>query len=383
MAGLGCGIAGVPLYTFGYFIEPLMERHDMSRPQVAGWATAFTMTILVAAPLVGRLTDAVGARRVAGLSFAGLALSYVYAAFATGGAGALLLSAVLVAALGSGTLPVGFTKVVATHFTVGRGLALGIGLCGVVLGVTVASYLVPWAMQRGGLRSAYLALAALALAVLPIVAVGLREARSIAAAQTSMTPGGLCFREAVAQPVFWLLAASFFAFCLAATGVVVNFVPAMGERGIAPRDTSIYFAALSAGSIVGRVAIGFLADRVFAPRLLCLVFAVTAGAALLLVLGDTALIPLAIAVLGFAIGAEVDLIAYLAAAYFGMRQYGQIYGALYTVFALGSAVGPPLVAWLRETSGDYVSAFSVCSLSMALSALLFIAVARFPFLRVN
>ena len=43
---------------------------------------------------------------------------------------------------------------------------------------------------------------------------------------------------------------------------------------------------------------------------------------------------------GVATGLESDLIAFLAARYFGARSYGSIYGTLYAFFGLGAGVAP-------------------------------------------
>lgn len=377
--GLALGIAGIPLYSFGYFVVPLMQEYALSRAQVSSWATVFTLTVMVCAPLVGLLADRVGTRSVAAASFAGLALAYVFAAFAPGGVVAVYASAVLIAGLGSGTLPVTFTKVVTSNFHRSRGLALGVALCGVLMGVTLASYVVPAALERGGLPRAYLALALIAAAGVPVAILGLRSRDPDRRRQVAETLGGASLKEAMTRPVFWLLSVSFFLFCLASTGVVIHLVPAMGERGIAPTATSILFVALSLGSLVGRLAIGFTVDRVFAPRILFAVFSLAAMSCLALVEAPFGWVLLSVALLGFAIGAEVDLIAFLAAGYFGLRHYGKVYGVLYTMFALGSAVGPPVVGWVRDASGDYVLPFIGCAAAMAAAASLFIAIGRHRF----
>jgi len=101
--GLGLGVSGVPLYTFGYFVLPLMERYDLSRTEVSAWVSAYTATVLVAAPLVGRLVDRFGGRAVACISFIALAGAYAYCAAADTGRLVLYSTAVAVAILGSGS----------------------------------------------------------------------------------------------------------------------------------------------------------------------------------------------------------------------------------------------------------------------------------------
>jgi len=45
------------------------------------------------------------------------------------------------------------------------------------------------------------------------------------------------------------------------------------------------------------------------------------------------------ALLGLALGAEIDLIAFLTTRYLGQRAFGEIYGYLFTAFLLGASVG--------------------------------------------
>eukprot|EP01035_Chromulina_nebulosa_P002078 gene2077-2796_t len=48
-----------------------------------------------------------------------------------------------------------------------------------------------------------------------------------------------------------------------------------------------------------------------------------------------------------------DVIAFLAARYFGMANYGAIYGALYMPFGIGSAISPILYGKVRDLTGGY------------------------------
>jgi MFS family permease len=58
-------------------------------------------------------------------------------------------------------------------------------------------------------------------------------------------------------------------------------------------------------------------------------------------------------VFGFAAGAEFDIAAYFVTRYFGRLNYGAIYGLLYTIFVLGSAVTPPLAGAVFDKYQTY------------------------------
>ena len=57
--------------------------------------------------------------------------------------------------------------------------------------------------------------------------------------------------------------------------------------------------------------------------------------------------------LGFAVGAEVDLIGYYTARYFGLAHYGAIYGLQYSVFIFGAGVSPILIGYIWDVTGNY------------------------------
>ena len=90
-----------------------------------------------------------------------------------------------------------------------------------------------------------------------------------------------------------------------------------------------------------------------------------------LILADTrspAMQTLAVVLLGFGAGAELDLLSYRTARYFGVRHYGRIYAVLYAALALCSGVAPALFATVRDRSGSYDTAFLGAALLFALGA---------------
>ena len=59
-----------------------------------------------------------------------------------------------------------------------------------------------------------------------------------------------------------------------------------------------------------------------------------------------------------------------AADYFGSKNVGPIYGLMLTAWGVASAVGPLLIAYMRETTGSYRGALHVIAGVMAVSAVL-------------
>jgi MFS family permease len=97
---------------------------------------------------------------------------------------------------------------------------------------------------------------------------------------------------------------------------------------------------------------------------------VAACGVLLLYLFGLQFAPLAVALVGLAAGAEVDLIAYLCARQFGTRAYGTIYGWQYSVFVMGYGFSPYLVGLARDNFGNYDVALLASAGAVAFAGIL-------------
>ena len=103
------------------------------------------------------------------------------------------------------------------------------------------------------------------------------------------------------------------------------------------------------------------------------------AAVILLTTGTTlTMVMVAGFMLGFAAGAESDVVAYLASRYFGMKQYGRIYGWLYMPFGIFSALSPVLYGAIRDSTGSYDLMLKLAMLLFGLGATLLLTLGRYP-----
>jgi hypothetical protein len=201
-----------------------------------------------------------------------------------------------------------------------------------------------------------LALAFLVLFVSwPIVAYCLREPSVAEAAARKLTAAGksfgLAFREATREPTFWMLSLGFFLLGVTATSLVTQQAPLLRDAGWTAAETTRLQTTFGFGLLFARVAVGYVIDHIFAPRVLT---TVSIGGALACVL--YAMYPdagyVSALLIGFLLGAEFDVLAFLIKRYYGNVAYGRIYGVIFGLFYLGSGVGIWGLPKLRELSGD-------------------------------
>jgi predicted MFS family arabinose efflux permease len=186
----------------------------------------------------------------------------------------------------------------------------------------------------------------------------------------SVTSDAQVFADARRSRTFWLLMAAFFLLALGCSGLIVHLVPLLTDAGVSGAKAAS-IASLSGLSVVGgRLLVGYLVDRFPAIYVAAIGLGFSAAGCLSLACFGVGAAPAAAIAIGFAIGAEVDLIGFLTAAYFGLRAYGRLYGWQYGAFVLGTGLGPLWVAAVYDHTGSYqIALYGVAALLLAAAAL--------------
>jgi sugar phosphate permease len=129
-------------------------------------------------------------------------------------------------------------------------------------------------------------------------------------------------------------------------------------------------------SIIGRVLMGWLADKFPKKYVMILIYTLVAGSIPLLYFADTpGIIYLFAFIFGVGLGGDYMIIPLMAAELFGVRIMGRVMGLVLTADGLAEAFSPMLVAKLRDNSADYANGFAVL---IILSVIGIIAVAMLP-----
>jgi hypothetical protein len=186
--------------------------------------------------------------------------------------------------------------------------------------------------------------------------------------------------EALRSYRFWVMALGFAAVTVGVGGTNANFVPMLVSKGFQAPEAAGIFGTLGVAIASGRLAIGYVLDRVWAPGVAAAVLGLPAISAWLLVGGEVSRTDalLAAALLGFAQGAEYDFLAYMTARYFGMAHYGRIYGRIVIPIIVATAVGAFGVGWSKDVFGSFDVALPVVGLLFASGALAMLTLGRYP-----
>lgn len=365
--GLALGYSVVAVMSFGTFIKPLEATYGWSRGEISLGLTIIGITAIVVFPYTGALVDKYGVRKILLPStiLFGLVISSMY--FLSGSLWHLYAMCVLIPILGAGTAPMTYSRLIVAWFDKRRGLALGIGLAGVGLGTTLVPIIASWFIEHYSWREAYLALGVLIIVLAwPVGYFLLRQSpREMGlfpdgadhAADTNAHPDthvGFTAKEALRQKTFWLMAASFVIAGLCTSTILAHLIPMMMDRGLTLKEAAGTFAYLGIALMVGRLVAGYLMDRIFAPYVVIFfLMGPVIGLALFAMGATGTAAALCAALIGMAIGAEFDVMAYFTSRYFGPRSFGQIYGYNYAAFKVGSSIGPLIMGVSYDLLGRY------------------------------
>lgn len=80
--------------------------------------------------------------------------------------------------------------------------------------------------------------------------------------------------------------------------------------------------------------------------------------------------------IGRCVGAELDVVGYLPARYFGLRSYGRVYGLIYATILVGTGLSPLAYSLAGDRPG-YGFGLTARAVLLFASALLLLALPRF------
>ncbi len=302
----------------------------------------------------------------------------------------------LVVGLGTGCMASVLAATVANRwFVQRRGLVLGALTAAGATGQLIFLPGLGWLAQSAGWRFAAIAVALAALAVVPVVALFLRNRpadlglRAFGATEADTVPTNTGspianafrgLRVGVRSRDFWLLGGSFF-ICGASTNGLIgtHLIPASMDHGMAEVTAASLLAVIGVFDVIGTLASGYLTDR-FDSRWLLFFYYGLRGLSLLFlpyVFGSPlfALI-LFIVFYGLDWVATVPPTVQIARRVFGAQNFAIVYGWIFAAHQMGAATIAFAAGAVRTFFGDYQLAFMSSGLLCLVAAGLVLRIAR-------
>ena len=378
--GIGLGLSPLPFYTAGVFAPYLAAAFGWKIGDILAALLITTLMVLWAGPLVGLLAVRWGVRRVALTSTGLFGLAFMLPALSTGSLALFYVSWAVIAVAGAGTLPITWTRAVNHRFEVHKGLALGLSLMGTGLfGILCKPYLA-WVIGAFGWRGGYVALGLLPLLIaLPVGLFLFRDDDAPSDGATAAVVTGLTLAETLREWRFWLIALAILPISFALAGPVPNLENMLKQSGMTPALMLKLTPLIGLTALLGRLIGGWLLDRFWAPAVGFIILGAPALSCWILASNNLSFEMAAVAILliGFAVGVEYDLIAFLVARYFGLRSYAAIYGILYMCFALGSGTAPLVFGHDFDAHGNYHLALTLSSVALVAAAAALLTLGRY------
>lgn len=383
VSGNALGAGAILFYSMSSFMGPLEQEFGWSRAEMGAAISCLMLGWIVTMPVLGRLCDRYGPRRPILISIPLLALLIAGLSRLQGDLTGLYLMFTASAVFGSGTLGVTYIAAVSKYFDRHRGLAYGITLAGTGISAFVLPILLNYLIEFHGWRTAWLVLAGLALCQFPIAWLCIKDGAGGRAAgddspEVGVTATGLTLAEALRSRAFWLLSTAFLLVALVISGLLINMIPLLNEMGLDARDAATTTAGLGIGLLFARVTVGLLLDHFQARYVAVAAFLTAVVGCVLLAQQQTDYVPFAVFALGFTSGAELDLLAYMSARYFGLKAHASVYSIGLSIFYFGAVLAPLLVGGLYDATGAYTVALQITVLGCMLACVLIMLMGSYP-----
>lgn len=383
--GLSIGYGPVIIYTFGVFFKPVSEEFQWTRAETSMALSLSLVAMVLALPVIGRLVDRYGARRVILPAAIIFGVSLISFSLSSLGHWHFYFVYLVLGLIGAGTAPVPYNSVLSHWFDKKRGLALGLATIGIGLSTVIMPSLAHALITAFGWRGAYTLLGLLVVVVtVPVVGLFLKErpqmmdlsADGASADDDTQQLGrgeltGMSARDAWRSSTFWLMCVTFFLVSVSINGCLIHLVPMLTDGGISAKTAALAASCLGAATLIARAGTGYLLDRFFAAHVAVCFFAGAAFGIVLLWSGAAGVLAMVAAILlGLGNGAEADIMAYQMSRYFGLRAFAEIYSHILAAYTLGGVVGPLLMGISFDSTGSYRLSLIVFMGAMLVSAAL-------------
>jgi OFA family oxalate/formate antiporter-like MFS transporter len=375
------------VYAWSVFRAPLVKQFGWSISEVT---LTFTISIFVlglAAFFGGLWLNRKGPRVVALTGGILYGLGVFLACFSANKLWWLYLSYGLIGGIGLGLSYIVPVAVLVKWFPDRRGLITGVAVGGFGAGALITAPVATRLIQSVGVLNtfAYLGIAYLIVTVIASLFMqnppeGWRPAGwTPTATQTSQrSRSDYTLGEALKTWQWYALWLLLFLNTFAGISIISQEAPIFQELvGVSAVAAASMVGIASIGNAVGRVFWAWVSDLITRRATFFVMFVVQVLLFWFLpTIAAVTLMTIVTFVVLMCYGGGFGTMPAFAADYFGSKNVGPIYGLMLTAWGCASAVGPGMIAYMRQTTGSYHSALHVIAGVMAISALVPILVSR-------
>jgi MFS family permease len=358
------------VFTFGVLFPSFEAEFGWSRATIAGASSIMTLVMGILGIFMGRVNDAFGPRIVLTVATALFAAGFLLM-YRMNSVWELYLFYGLLGGLGMGAVEVVTLSTVARWFIQFRGLMSGIVKAGAGIGQVIIPLSAAILISTYGWRVTCLLIGAPTLLIMVFAAqmvrrdpgqVGLRPLGDDGHPNSQLSPsageGGLTFSQALTTRGFSILSVVQFLQWFTALSIIIHIVPHGIDLGLKPSRAAMVLSTIGGCSILGRILLGSIFDRIGTKQSLATCFLMLILAFFLLQAStDPRLMFVFALIYGIAHGGLFAIASPSVAQYCGMRSHGMIFGFVIFFGTLGGTAGPFLTGRIFDVTGGYDIAF--------------------------
>jgi sugar phosphate permease len=249
---------------------------------------------------------------------------------------------------------------VSRWFTKSRGKAMGIIYLGIGFGGMLVPQIARWLALNFGWRDALMALGILMIAVAFPMVWFVKENPEEVILKAKQEETKKPFTAILKSWPFYLLVIGSMCSIGAVAGTTQNLKLFLSiDLKYTQTEAANVLSIVLGSSIIGRLLMGWLADKTQKKWVMILIYSLVALSIPLLYFSTTPGVVYIFAfIFGVALGGDYMIIPLMAAELFGVKVMGRVMGLVITVDGLAEALAPMLAAWLRDRTGSYANGFA-------------------------
>jgi MFS family permease len=332
-------------------------------------------------PFIGRLADVLGVRWTALIGMVSLPLAYLAFSMMNDNIWVYVAIFFVQSLLCVTTTATVYTRLVVQYVEKARGLALAIAVSGPAITGAIGGPILNAYVEANGWRSSYHALAIFSIiaAVITFLLIP-PERKDVSAAPKPKRRARDDYPAIFRTPTFWILLGVMLLCNLPATIMLVQLKLLLLANGVTGEGAAVMFTALSLGMLAGRFIAGIALDR-FRAHIVAFITLSLPSIGLFIIASSydaPAILTFAVFCLGFAFGAEGDIVGFLVARHFGVQVYSSVMGLLTCAMSFSTASGAALLSVTMAATGGYDLYLIIAGVGVLIGASLLLLLGRTP-----